>query len=197
MRFTKGKHAFLVATHTDRAISIIISFSIPLRWTASVNFVTSITLVLLFRRSATSFVWSMDCLLLRRNHTKSVSNDHLPKAALLFGADEIRQAIDRALLKKPKDFEEFLRLLEQDGYTCKRGKHTALWKEGQDRFCVFRSLEKDTQRKKSALSFGRKRTPYPQQDKQAVNQKRLNLLVDIDVQTSGERNRLSAMGYGL
>ena len=40
--------------------------------------------------------------------------------------DEIRQAIDRALQAKPKDFEAFLRLLEQEGYTCKRGKHTAL-----------------------------------------------------------------------
>lgn len=42
--------------------------------------------------------------------------------------------------KKPKDFEDFLRLLEQDGYLIKRGEHIALRRKGQDRFLRFRSL---------------------------------------------------------
>ena len=71
LRFTKGKHAFLVATHTDRAH-------------IHNHIVTSITPALLFRRSATSFVWSMGCLLLRRNHTKSVSNEPLIRSGTAF-----------------------------------------------------------------------------------------------------------------
>lgn len=35
-------------------------------------------------------------------------------------------AIDNCLEKKPKDFEDFLLLLEQVGYEIKRGKYTAV-----------------------------------------------------------------------
>ena len=102
----------------------------------------------------------------------------------------IRQAIDRALLNKPKDFEEFLRLLEQNGYTCKRGKHTALWREGQDRFLRFRSLgEGYTEEEIRAVILGEKEHRIRSKNKQVVSQKRLNLLVDIDA-------RLQAKGIG-
>lgn len=37
MRWTKGKHAFIVATHIDRSQSITISFITPLLWTVPVN----------------------------------------------------------------------------------------------------------------------------------------------------------------
>ena len=104
--------------------------------------------------------------------------------------DEIRQAIDQALLKKPKDFEEFLRLLEQDGYTCKRGKHTALWKAGQDRFLRFRSLgDGYTEEEIRAVILGEKEHRIRSKNKQSVSQKRLNLLLDIDA-------RLQAKGSG-
>ena len=36
--------------------------------------------------------------------------------------------------KKPKDFETFLCLLEQEGYCCKRGKYISLRKEGQQSY---------------------------------------------------------------
>lgn len=95
MRFTKGKHAFLVATHTDRAhIHNHIVFNSP-RWIASENFVTSITPVLPFRRSVTSFVWSMGCPLLRRNHTKRVSNEPLIRSGTAFVMKSGRLSIRR------------------------------------------------------------------------------------------------------
>ena len=37
MRFTKGKYAFIVATHTDRNTFIITLSTTPLRWTAPGN----------------------------------------------------------------------------------------------------------------------------------------------------------------
>lgn len=42
--------------------------------------------------------------------------------------------------KKPKDFETFLCLLEQEGYCCKRGKYISLRKEGQQSYIRLRSL---------------------------------------------------------
>ncbi len=40
--------------------------------------------------------------------------------------ENIREAIDKALSQKPRDFEALLQLLMNDGYEVKRGKHTAL-----------------------------------------------------------------------
>lgn len=95
LRFTKGKHAFLVATHTDRAhIHNHIVFN-STSLDCKRNFVTSITPALLFRRSATSFVWSMGCLLLRRNHTKSVSNEPLIRSGTAFVMKSGRLSIRR------------------------------------------------------------------------------------------------------
>ena len=36
-RFLKGNHAYIVATHTDRRISTITSFSAPQLWTVSIS----------------------------------------------------------------------------------------------------------------------------------------------------------------
>ena len=70
------------------------------------------------------------------------------------------------------------------------GKHTALWKEGQDRFLRFRSLgEGYTEEEIRAVILGEKGHRIRNKNKQVVSQKRLNLLVDIDV-------RLQAKGIG-
>lgn len=47
--------------------------------------------------------------------------------------DKLASAIDNAILKA-KDFEDFLFIMEMEGYEIKRGKHIAFWTEGQDRF---------------------------------------------------------------
>lgn len=59
MRFTKGKHAFIVATHTDRATSTTTSFSIPPPWTAPGSSGISFYPGWLSNGSATGCVWSM------------------------------------------------------------------------------------------------------------------------------------------
>lgn len=52
----------------------------------------------------------------------------------------IRLAIDEAINKKPKDFEEFLLFMADAGYEVKRGKHIAFRSKGQQRFIRMRSL---------------------------------------------------------
>lgn len=189
MRFTKGKHAFLVATHTDRAhIHNHIIFNS-----------TSLDCKRKFRDFhnsglALQKVSDIICvehglsIIEKKPYRERVKRKEYPKRRCF--RDEIRQAIDQALLKKPKDFESFLRLLEQDGYTCKRGKHTALWKEGQDRFLRFRSLgEGYTEEEIRAVILGEKEHRIRSKGKQMASPKRLNLLVDIDA-------RLQAKGIG-
>ena len=72
----------------------------------------------------------------------------------------------------------------------RRGKHTALWKEGQDRFLRFRSLgDGYTEEEIRAVILGEKEHRIRSKNKQSASQKRLNLLVDIDA-------RLQAKGIG-
>lgn len=54
--------------------------------------------------------------------------------------EEICEAIDRALLRKPKDMQELVRLLQEAGYEYKDGKQPAVRGKGQKRFVRFRSL---------------------------------------------------------
>ena len=61
-RFTKGDHAFIVCTHTDKSTSTTISFGTPPRWTAHGNFVTFGAAPKLFGSSAILSVWSTGCL---------------------------------------------------------------------------------------------------------------------------------------
>lgn len=189
MRFTKGKHAFLVATHTDRPhIHNHITFNS-----------TSLDCKNKFRdfhNSGLALQKLSDIIcaehglsiIEKKPYQERTKRTEYPKRHCF--RDEIRQSIDRALQKKPKNFEEFLRLLEEDGYTCKRGKHTALRKEGQDRFLRFRSLgEGYTEEEIRAVILGEKEHRVRGKVKSAAGQKRLNLLIDLD-------SRLQAKGIG-
>ena len=56
--------------------------------------------------------------------------------------DEICEAIDAALARKPKDFRELIGILQEAGYAYKDGKQPALRGKGHARFARFRSLGK-------------------------------------------------------
>ena len=75
LRFTKGKYAFIVATHTDRPMSIITSFSIPLPLTEPESLKTSGYPALLYRESAIWSAWRTAYPLLLQSHTGSVQNE--------------------------------------------------------------------------------------------------------------------------
>lgn len=139
MRFTKGKHAFLVATHIDKAhIHNHIIYN-------------STTLDCLhkfrdFRHSGLAVQRLSDILCLE--HGKSVIQPKpykertkridYPKRPC--HRNDIRAAIDRALLKKPKDFEELIAILVAAGFEFKDGKQPSLRGKNGDRFIRFRSL---------------------------------------------------------
>ncbi|MCD8367219.1 MAG: relaxase/mobilization nuclease domain-containing protein [Clostridiales bacterium] len=189
MRFTKGKHAFIVATHTDRAHihNHIIFNSTTLD--CSHKFVD-------FHNSGLALQKVSDIICVehglsiieKKPYRERVKRTEYPKREPF--RDAICETIDNILAQKPKDFEAFLRLLEQAGYEVKRGKYTAVRGPGQKRFIRFRSLgEGYTDDAIHSVMLGEKVHQVKPRKKQSVPQRSFSLLVDIDA-------RLQAKGPG-
>ena len=141
MRFTKGAHAFIVATHTDQKHihNHIIFNSTTLDCTRKFRdfYFSGIAL----RRTS-----DLICL----EHGLSVIK---PKAYrdrekyqdtrfTKSKRGEIREAIDTILLEEPKDFEDFLKRMEREGFFIRREKQLAILLEGSVRPIRFKSLGK-------------------------------------------------------
>ena len=139
MRFTKGKCAFIVATHTDREHihNHIIYNSTALDSTRKFR-------DFWFSGLAVQRLSDLICL----EHQLSVIEKkpyrerqkrvlYPPKES---NRDKLCEVIDGILEKKPPDFEVFLQELEQQGYEIKRGKYTSIKGNRQKRFIRFRTL---------------------------------------------------------
>ena len=140
-RFTKGDHAFIVCTHTDKQHihNHIIWNSTTLDCTRKFrNFWGSTEAV----RKLSDLVCMEHRLSVIENpkpHGKSY-NKWLGGNAKPCQRDLLRAAIDAALAQKPKDFEAFLKLVEAADYTVKRGKHVTFMRDGQPQNIRLRSL---------------------------------------------------------
>ena len=139
MRWTKGEHAFIVATHIDRAHihNHIIYNSTALSCdTKFRNF--------LFCGVALQKVSDLVCLenglsvIEPLKPGQRVKRTEYPDRRSF--REDIRTAIDACLEKKPKDMDELLRLLLEMGYVSKRGKYVSVKGPGQKKFLRFRSL---------------------------------------------------------
>ena len=139
MRFTKGKHAFVVATHTDRQHihNHVIFNSTALDGTRKFR-------DFFFSALAVQRLSDLICL----EHQLSIIEKkpyrerqkrvlYPPKES---NRDRLCGIIDTILAEKPGDYEAFLQKLEQQGYEVKRGKYTAVKGKGQKRFIRFRTL---------------------------------------------------------
>lgn len=179
MRFTKGKHAFIVATHTDRAhVHNHIIFNS-----------TSLDCKKKFRNFFLSYraVQRLSDLICAEHglsiiepkpYRERVKRTDYPKKATC--RDAICTAIDEALRHRPKDFEALLRLLEQNGYEVKRGKNPAVRGKGQQRFIRFRSLgEGYTEDELRAALLGEKMHRTKQKSGQVHSKPEFCLLIDI------------------
>ena len=136
LRFIKGKHAFIVATHIDRAHihNHIVFNSTTLDCTRKFNNFKGSTFAV--RRLSDQI-----CL----EHGLSVIKDPKPSPGRDYGEwlgddrvpsfrELLRQAIDAALEQKPADLDAFLAAMEAAGYQVKRGKHLAFKGPGQKNF---------------------------------------------------------------
>ena len=126
MRWTKGKHAFFVATHTDRKHIHNHIYYNPISLDYTRKFRD-------FWRSAGALRRLSDRVCLEHDlsviqHPKLHSKGRFLHYGQWIGdrppsaQQRVRLAIVSALEKKPADFEAFLRLMEESGFAVKRGR---------------------------------------------------------------------------
>ena len=139
MRWTKGNHAFIVATHVDRAHihNHIIYNSTNLDCDRKFkNFFLS-SFVLQKISDLVCLEHGMS-VIKPKKYGERVKRTDYPKRESF--REKIRESIDACMARNPKTWEEFLRLLEEIGCEIKRGKHVSIKGPGQEKFIRFRSL---------------------------------------------------------
>ena len=181
-RFLKGKHAFIVATHTDRAHihNHIIYNSTALDgtrkfknfWLSSFAVQRLSDLICLEHQLST-----IEYKPYRERQKRIV---YPPKES---NRDRLCSVIDTILAEQPKDFEVFLQKLEQQGYEVKRGKHTAVKGKGQKRFIRFRTLGAGYSEDEIKAVIAGEAEHRPHQ-KQPPKEQPFHLLVDIQAKLS-------------
>ena len=142
MRFTKGKHSFIVATHTDRAHihNHIIFNSTSLDGTRKFkNFWLSG--LALQRCSDLICLENGYSVIKPKPYRERTKRTDYPRKENL--RDVLCQDIDAVLNKRPASFEEFLQLMKVEGYEIKQGKHISFRGKNQKRFIRLSSLGDD------------------------------------------------------
>ena len=180
MRFTKGNHAFFVATHIDKSHihNHIIYNSTSLDCTEKFrDFLGSGKAV---RKISDRLCLENGLSIIEnpkrgKNHYGKWLEDKKP----ITHSQKLRNTIDEILSKKSTDFDAFLLQMEQAGYSIKQGKYVAFKGKDQKKFTRLRSLgEGYTEEEIKAIICGEK--PFVDRKKVKENsQSHINLLVDI------------------
>lgn len=193
MRFTKGKHAFIVATHVDRAHihNHIIFNSTNLECDRKFR-------DFWFSGIALQRLSDIICLehglsvIPRVKPSERQRRTKYPERVSM--RDVIREDILQCLDQKPTDFEELLKLLQAEGYEIKRGKHTAVCGKGQKRFIRFRSLGEEFTEENLKKVIAGEREP-PERNEKVLEQKeakpkkrKFDLVVDIQEKMAQGKN---------
>ena len=139
MRWTKGKHAFIVATHVDKAHihNHIIYNSTTLDNKSKYHnfFLSSIAL---------QKVSDLVCLEHGLSVIKPRRYDEREKRTVYPNRksirDKIREDINLVMNRKPKDMDEFLKYLEELDYEIKKARHIGIKGEKQKTFIRIDSL---------------------------------------------------------
>lgn len=194
MSFTKGNHAFIVATHIDKShIHNHIIFNS-----------TTLDCKKKFRDflgsgRAIAKISDRICL---ENRLSIIENPKRSKGHYgkwlgdnkpLSHSDKLRQTIDEMLAKKPKNFDEFLQLMKSVGYEIKIGKHYAFKGTEQKKLIRLRSLgEGYSEDEIKAIIEGKAtqrevKKPTAKQPKR--QEKSVNLLVDIQAKLQQDKGK--------
>lgn len=139
MRWTKGNHAFFVATHIDKAHihNHIIYNSTSLDCTKKFrNFIRSGLAVQ--RLSDIVCLENGLSVITPKPYKERIKRTVFPKKRTY--RDELCEAIDLVLKEKPKTFDGFIQLLAERGFVFKDGKQAALKGQKQKRFIRLSSL---------------------------------------------------------
>jgi len=189
MRFTKGKYAFLVATHTDREHihNHIIYNSTALDCSRKFRDFLLSGLAVQRLSDLICLEHSLSVIEIKPYRERQKRIVYLPKES---NRDRLCGIIDTILAEKPGDYEAFLQKLEQQGYEVKRGKYTAVKGKGQKRFIRFRTLGTvyGEDEIKAVLEGKAEHKPY---QKKPPKEQPFQLLVDIQ----GKMAEGKSVGY--
>lgn len=191
MRFTKGKYAFIVATHTDREHihNHIIYNSTALDSTR--KFRDFLLSGLAVQRLSDLICLEHQLSVIEKKPYRERQKRTLypPKES---NRDCLCGVIDNILAEKPKDYEDFLQKLEQQGYEVKRGKYTSVKGARQKRFIRFRTLGAgySEEELKSVISGEAEHHPRQKQNR-IVPEQKFQMLVDIQAKLADRKS----MGY--
>ena len=188
-RFLKGKHAFIVATHTDRAHihNHIIYNSTALDGTRKFKNFWLSTFAVQRLSDLICLEHQLSTIEYKPYRERQKRIVYPPKES---NRDRLCGIIDTIIAEQPKDFEVFLQKLEQQGFEVKRGKHTAVKGKGQKRFIRFRTLGSGygEDEIKAVLEGKAKHQPH---QKKLLKEQPFQLLVDIQ----GKMTKGKSVGY--
>lgn len=181
MRWTKGRHAFIVATHVDKAHIhnhiIYNSTSLDCKrkfrnfWNSSFA-IRKISDILCLENGLT--------IVEKPKPSRGSYGKWLGDGKAVSYRDQLRAAIDAALSKRPTDFDAFLKLMKEAGFEYKPGKQIAFRTAGQKKATRLRSLgDEYSEDELRAVISGVK--PYSQRKKKTnkTQPQRVNLVLDI------------------
>ncbi len=177
MRFLKGKYAFIVATHVDRAHihNHIIFNSTALDGTHKFNNFWLSYLAVQRLSDLICLEHQLSTIAYKPYRDRQKRIVYPPKES---NRDKLCSIIDSILAEKPEDYEEFLKKLEQQGYEVKRGKYTSVKSTRQKRFIRFRTLGVgySEEELKAVIAGEAEHRPHR---KQPPKEQTFQLLVDI------------------
>ena len=189
LRFTKGKYAFIVATHTDRAhVHNHIVFNS-----------TSIDATRKFKNFwlssfALQRVSDLICLenglsvIAPKPYKERTKRTEYPRRVK--NRDVLCEDIDTVLQKRPESFDAFLKELQQLDYEIKCGKHISVKGRNQARFSRLSSLEEGyTEADLRAHFLGQREHKPAAKQRSRTNARPFNLVIDI-------QRKLQSKGVG-
>ena len=191
MRFTKGKYAFIVATHTDREHihNHIIYNSTALDSTRKFRDFLLSGLAVQRLSDLICLEHQLSVIEIKPYRERQKRTLYPPKES---NRDCLCGVIDNILAKKTKDYEDFLQKLEQQGYEVKRGKYTSVKGARQKRFIRFRTLGAGySEEELKAVISGEAEHHPRQKQKRIVPEQKFQMLVDIQAKLAEGKS----MGY--
>ena len=182
LRFTKERHAFIVATHVDKhhVHNHIIFNSTTTDCTRKFrNFFGSSFAI---RRLSDQICLEHGISIIENpspahtHYGRWLGNQREPTHR-----DRLRDTIDAVLAEKPTSFPSFLAKMQEAGYEVKEGKHLAFRSGGQERFIRLRSLDEHYSEEaiKAVIAGEKTHTPQQRRQPEPPTQAPLSMLVDI------------------
>ena len=180
LRFTKGEHAFMVATHIDKRHihNHIIWNSTALDCTHKFrNFWGSTQAV---RRLSDLLCAEQRLSVIQDAKPHGVTyNTWLGNSAKRSNRALLRAAIEQALASAPGTLDELLELLKRQGYRVKRGKHISLCPPHAQRYIRLNSLGSGFSQSELSTILSKGKTQANSVPAFTLQEAKFNLMVDI------------------